>query len=114
MEHDEAHRKMFEKFLKCKKSHYWAENLLLKAIKNWITKKYSEVPALTLRNDNRISITFFQVSKINEYEIIIDDVCKEFNLEKEFRKYCCVKRFTDKKGRYHKTIEYELYKNGGE
>ena len=114
MEHNEKHREMFNRMVKCQESQFWAENVLLKAIKNWIQTKYSYTPTVRLIKYNFVSIVFFNTDKVNEYDKIIENVCEEFKLEKRYCKYCCARRYEKDEIKYRKTIEYELFKGGGE
>lgn len=95
--------------VKCQQSGFWAEDVLLKAIRNWIETKYSYTPtAVRLLEYNYISIIFNNENKIEEYDKIIEDVCQEFHLEVKYSKYCCVRRYTEDGIKHRKNIEYEL------
>ena len=83
------HGKMFEKMVKCQQSGFWAENVLIKAIKNWIQTKYSYSPSVRLLEYNFVSVIFSDDRKMEEYDKIMEDVCNEFHLEiKYLFSYC--------------------------
>ena len=98
---------MYDNFIRCKKSKFWAENLILEAIDNWILKKYSEATLCQLIDHDCISIHFFNPNKDKQDEII-KEICDEFKLNIKFIEQGC--RLDCENKITKKFREYILYK----
>lgn len=102
---------MFEKMIKCQQDRFWAENLILDAITNWISKKYNIVPKVTLEQGNFINVEFLSID-MRKHDEIMTDICQEFKLEICDVFLGCHYHYKDNVvDRHHKFQSYKLHRS---